>query len=125
MEKKATTSEQRARLRDAGFVRVDGLQVSRQSQNRRGKIVLTVEPREGDLGYWDKRSNLIAVYTSGGEIWLAMNTIEPTEDKERAVKIDELRSELCPNGRGVFVPGSNGDKFSWREILRRTVNPDW
>lgn len=123
MGKFPTTLEQRQKLLSAGFVRVDGLKVSRQGRNRREKIILMVEPRNEYLGCWDRQNGLLVLYTLGREIWLAMNTIEPTE--ERAVKIDELQSELCPNGRGAPVPASNGDKFAWREILRRMANPDW
>jgi len=124
MERKATIAEQRTKLAALGFVRVDGLKTFRPGKVPRGREIVTIEPSPEYLGHWDRNNGLLVIHTTGGEVWLAINVSDPIGE-ERSIKTDQLRNELCPNGRGAFVPCSNGEQLSWRELLRRMSNPDW
>jgi len=107
MKKNSKNSEEmREHLRRLGFVRVDGL----TEIGFRGERLIAAEDRW--LGRYDDNNGRTVVVTPKGEIWLADGVIVPKEI-------------LVPNGKGAYVPCSNGEKIAFGDLLARVADPDW
>ena len=113
-----TSPEQRAKLAATGFVRVDGLRMFREGFPEEGvKIELSLR----HLGHWEHNNGMTVIVSEAGEVWLAVGSAT----QERSKKMEQLVGELCPNGRGAFVPCSNGEELRPSDILERMADPDW
>lgn len=112
----ATSASARQQLRDAGFVHVTGLPVY-DWQTKELAYHIGERLSEDQLGKWDQNNSLIVLVTTGGEVWLraANNDFE---------SIRAVVEDFAPNGKGAFVPLSNGEKVSTFQLLQRMANPN-
>ncbi len=108
-----TTKEQRTALKLAGYVHVTGLNAW---CGNGVKVVIGEETLAKQIGKWDVNNGMKVIVTTGAEIWLARGSSS----------LDlELVKTLCPQGRGTFVPCSNGEYIWFTDLLERFNNPDW
>ena len=112
-----TNAETREMLRENGFVRVDGLRASGPGDEEEHVIGdhlnLDTLP-ENQLGLWDYNNGVYAVLTTHRELWIR---VAGAQD----LKILEF---LAPNGKGLWVPCSNGDWPSAYSLLARVANSE-
>lgn len=95
-------------LVDAKFVNVTGLPAQYA-----GNEPEPIQARSCDLGRHDTNNGKMVIYTLDGQVWL-----------KDGYDIDQaLLHQLCPNGRGAFVPLSNSEEVSVGYILRRVADP--
>lgn len=109
-----TSDQERAILAKAGFVHVTGLRCYR-GQDEEYFIGANVRPEE--LGHWEHNNSMNVIVTTGGEVWIMAGTY-PDQGSE-------VISDLAPNGRGAFVPLSNGEQISHHDLLRRVRDPNY
>lgn len=100
-------------LAQLGFVHVTGL-VMNDDESRK---IQAFQVRE--LGHYDYNNGKVVAYTLNGEVWLASSEVLSKEG------IDAALAELCPSGRGAFVPCSNGESVEWSQMLARVADPCW
>ncbi len=112
-----TTDKQRACLQEAGFVHVTGLREYDSSAME--CPIIGEKLRVEEYGKWGYHHGLVVIVTQGGEIWLG------TCVEESAIDTDARFRNLClnPNGKGAFVPCSNGTQLSTKALLQRIANP--
>ena len=119
---KHTTPEERKLLQDAGFVHVTGLNPVNIHGKEDGKPI-GHHLRHNDLGRYDSNNGMGVIVTTGGEVWLARQTDQSM--RWRYDSIHTALTTLCPNEKGTFVPGSNGEQLYWRDLLWRVADPDY
>lgn len=110
-------------LQRAGFVHVTGLETSDSAVGRGYRIGESL--RFDQVGHWDYNNGLTVVVTPGGELWLTSGQIGAGMYDLGLEETSEGRilRELCPNGRGAFVPCSNGEHVSMHDLLLRVRDP--
>ncbi len=100
-----------------GFVHVTGLPVNR-GDNEESRI--TADPQQ--LGRYDYNNGVDVMVTLDGEVWIR----HASDNKAtRSPEFGRLREKLCPKGKGVFVPCSNGEAVPSYMILSRVSDPYW
>lgn len=117
MAQKATTREQREKLHQLGFVRVDGL-------NAYGNAVgegYVIKAAAGQVGKHDYNNSVIVLNTLGGEVWIGIQNADRSRNRE----IVAIQAELCPNEGSAFVPCSNGEEVAMNYLLDRFADPDY
>lgn len=112
-----TTDEQRNLLRAAGYVHVTGLTATNSDR----PIGHNLAPR--DLGRHNSNNSTDVIITLGGEVWVASHTNDSL--RKNGDKIRQVQAQLCPNGVGGWVPCSNGEQISHRDLLMRVSDPDY
>lgn len=118
MAQKATTREEREKLRQLGFVRVDGLNAYGNAVGEEGYVIKTTAGHEGRHDY---NNGVIVLNAVGGEVWIGIQNADSNRDGQ----ILAILTVLCPNGRGAFVPCSNGEAVAMSHLLDRFADPDW
>jgi len=88
-------------LRRLGFVHVSGLETTTMFGSTQKKE--TIEANQMNCGKWEVNHGMAVIVTVDGQVWCAAIR----RDTYQAV--ETLAKKLCPNGRGVFVPLSNGE----------------
>lgn len=111
---KCTTDEERSKLRQAGYVHVTGLTTHFFG---REKYIIGEKTKSDEFGKWDRYNEFEVLVTLGGEIWLGALVIDEDSMTGRRRKV--LRRDLCPNGRGAFVPCTNGFQLYTLDLLQR------
>jgi len=101
----------RDELRNLGFVRIDGLWIYPPSEEE-GWIQ---DRMPGKTIRWDANNGVWAVALPNGEVWVTVGDFDD----------DKFKSVVADGERGMWVPLSNGEQVSWRELLRRMRDPDW
>ncbi|MDO8571422.1 MAG: hypothetical protein Q7R79_01985 [bacterium] len=105
-------------LQSAGFVRITGLQI--HSLNGESSRI----EKETDitrLGKYDQNNGKVVIVTEHGDIWIgAFQGLDRDQDRQMSVTI----REFAPNGKGAFVPLSNGEICSTHDLLIRAGNPN-
>lgn len=109
-----TTTGQREVLQRLGFVHVTGL-VETDLRGRESVIGDNLPARW--IGRWDHNNGRQCVTTLGGEVWI--------RTASKTGMTSEEITDLCPNGKGCYVPCSNGEGLAFNDIMRRLVEPDW
>lgn len=104
---KMTKEETREMLREYGFVRVDGLRTGPEMVDEDTIVA------KGQGGKWDYNNSICAVLTEHMELWIRSGGFNPSLQL------------VAPNGRGLWVPCSNGDWPSAYQLLARVANPDY
>jgi len=110
-----TSTQQRRILAEAGFIHVTGLRCYHHSSDYEYYIGENVKSEE--LGCWEQNNGMNVIVTRGGEVWIMAG---PCPDEQSSVIV-----ETAPNGRGAFVPLSNGEQISHYELLRRVRDPNY
>ena len=110
-----TNLQTRKILRDAGFVHVTGLATYNHSTD--DFYIIGEKLTEEELGRCDSNNGLTVLVTEGGEVWLKAG---PPASWDSQVIV-----ELAPNGRGAFVPLSNGEQVSPYDLLHRINDPSY
>ncbi|MFH1364352.1 MAG: hypothetical protein ABIH52_01720 [Candidatus Aenigmatarchaeota archaeon] len=109
-----TTDEEREILRRHGFVHVTGLQAfDHGSENQ---YVIGENLQEKELGRWDKNNGVVVLNTLGGEVWVSRIIDRPFDE------LNEVFDRLAPNGKGAFVPLSNGEHLNQYDIFLRVAD---
>lgn len=104
-------------LHKAGFVHVTGLRYFRPlDPHDMEDHFIGDQLHHDELGRWDSNNGLTVLVTEGGEVWLKSGSISEGS---------QVISELAPNGRGAFVPLSNGEHISHHDLLHRMTNPNY
>lgn len=111
-----TTTDQRNMLILAGFVHVTGLKSTFLSNG--SESVIGDNLRHDEVGKYDYNNGVMVIVTVGGEIWIRLG------GGEWPISVGQMK-ELCPRGRGVFVPCSNGELIAFRDIMHRHTDPNW
>lgn len=111
-----TSNEERKVLQYAGFVHVTGLQT--YDNTGKEKYAIGELITENCLGKWSHNNGHTVVVTTGGETWLRVG--DPDDGS-----IEEVKKMFAPNGRGAFVPCSNGEKVGESQLLARVANPNY
>jgi hypothetical protein len=111
-----TTPAERKMLHDAGFVHVTGLTV--QPPHNAESYVIGERLTPANHGKWDQNNSKIVVVTTGGEVWLRAG------GAEGPACVEEVKKQLAPNGRGAFVPLSNGETVEQYHLFCRVADPN-
>lgn len=112
-----TTPEERARFRELGFVRVDGLKPILFGGGRAEAIYA----READRGRTGSNNGTLVAVSMSGEVWIRTTRI--SEDDMRSLQ--NFLSEVCPRLGTPWVPCSNGEKIDFYDLMNRHADPDW
>ncbi len=105
----------REKIRQAGFVRIDGLRLTPLLGEPR---VQERYPEPLNHPIWDGNNGVLAIAFPNGEIWIAVSTL-------RSKTIIAFMKERGWEGRGMYVPCSNQDVPSVYDVLRRIGDPDY
>jgi len=112
-----TKAETRQLLQENGFVRVDGLTARGPGENE--EEVLSVDTHYPRGGRWDFNNGIYVVFTEYRELWIR------SADRNGGLELVASLEMLAPNGRGMWVPCSNGEWPSAYHLLCRVANPDF
>lgn len=107
-----TDDADRAHFKEYGFVHVTGLKVSGSTGYVVGEKLIPEH-----LGKYDYNNGVLVINTMGGEVWLRVN--------HGVTNLRILTDKFCPRGAGAFVPCSNGEQISTRDILQRIADPSY
>lgn len=120
---KQTSPEEREDLRKAGFVHLTGLRTSGWDVvcgREHTKYIIGEKLGEKELGKWDYNNGVYVVVTTGGEVWVA---IPPSDQPEIHSRLQDVARAHAPNGKGAFVPLSNGEMINAVFLFRRVADP--
>jgi hypothetical protein len=119
-----TSEDERELLHMLGYVHVTGLAPKGLAHiGDTGQIGHNLRPR--DLGRFGSNNGVDVIVTMGGEVWLACLSDAKLTLPRTADQLEDLLTKLCPHGSGAYVPCSNGESLSWRDIMHRFSNPDY
>lgn len=110
---KRSDTQTRETLAKAGFVHITGLT---EHHILGAEAVIGNDLPARELGKWDQNNGKMVIITEGGEVWLAVASGSLPENFLRTV---------CPNGRGAYVPCSNGETIDFNTLLSRIANPEY
>jgi hypothetical protein len=96
-----------AELRQLGAIHVTGLTVYDLVQDEDDQVQSSIK----SLGFWDTNGKDTVIILLGGEVWLLSG--EPDGAVAR------ILSKACPNGKGAYIPGSDGKRFDCEQIRDR------
>lgn len=112
----------RETLKNAGFIRVDGLKILKASRcdfmKKSGIIEATIPKGIGGRIRMGNNNGFTAIETPDGEIWLG---------KPSTAQIDQLVGELCHMDitPAVNVPCSEEGCLDFNDLMSRNSNPDY
>lgn len=105
------------RLRKAGFLHVTGLHVKCPA----GEYIIGEKMYCRESGRWDYNNGLFVINTENREVWVRKCSETEFENIEKTFSEIQLQT-IAPNGRGAFVPFSNGESIEPSHILKRIAD---
>ena len=99
-------------LKEAGFIRIDGLTVRTDGKKTKIRRSFSTSP-----GKWEISMNnaVVAMRNRKGELWIGL---------AKLIHLVDLGG-LIIKWKSFFVPLSNGEKVDVWDIYRRWRDPDW
>lgn len=102
-----------------GFVHVTGLPTNRGPEPEKEH---KIQASNSNLGRYDYNNGVMVVNTVDGEAWIRHASDNKATDSQ---EFEDLLRKLCPNGKGAFVPCSNGEAIPSYMLLIRVSDPYW
>lgn len=103
-------------LMSKGFVHITGLETFRLGFLM-GEDNEVIQASLSHCGKWDTNNGLMVAITEDGEVWLRAGYLS----REASTEIGLFR--ICPEGKGAFVPCSNGEHILGHWLLKRIADP--
>lgn len=72
----------------------------------------TIQANHSEYGCWDYNNGICVVVTEEGRVWIRFSC-----------KHERFMKRVAPNGRGAWVPLSNGESIDSVQLLQRLHDP--
>jgi hypothetical protein len=118
---KSTDLHQRSMLRDAGFVHITGLRITRSPVL--GEPYVGFDLEAAALGTYWQEDGASVIVTEGGEVWISR--IAETKANEKNI-LGAIHEVFCPRGENDDAQTNVDLSYDSEEnLLRRMADPDY